>query len=167
MNTTSSSTPMFFRNDKRTTLYLAGWTPFSDGTYFLICSFLIGFAFITRALVAFRAVMEQRFRTKHLDRQRAAADDETSDTKEKKNKTIPFDLERGPGNQQTSTGVMAPPWRLIWDVPRALLFALIATCSYLLIIAVMTMNVGYFCSVITGLFLGELTYGRSIQWARY
>jgi len=30
-------------------------------------------------------------------------------------------------------------------------------------LAVMTMNIGYFCSVLTGAFLGELTVGRYIQ----
>lgn len=28
----------------------------------------------------------------------------------------------------------------------------------------MTMNVGYFCSVLGGAFLGELMVGRFIQW---
>lgn len=30
-------------------------------------------------------------------------------------------------------------------------------------LAVMTMNIGYFCSVLTGAFLGELAVGRYIQ----
>lgn len=31
-------------------------------------------------------------------------------------------------------------------------------------LAVMTMNVGYFCSVLGGSFLGELLVGRFVQW---
>lgn len=31
-------------------------------------------------------------------------------------------------------------------------------------LAVMTMNVGYFCSVLGGGFLGELAVGRYVQW---
>lgn len=31
-------------------------------------------------------------------------------------------------------------------------------------LAVMTMNVGYFCSVLVGAFLGELGAGRYIHW---
>lgn len=31
-------------------------------------------------------------------------------------------------------------------------------------LGVMTMNVGYFCSILAGAFLGELGVGRFIQW---
>lgn len=31
-------------------------------------------------------------------------------------------------------------------------------------LAVMAMNVGYFCSVLAGTFLGELAVGRYIHW---
>lgn len=35
-------------------------------------------------------------------------------------------------------------------------------------LAVMTMNVGYFCSVLTGAFLGELAVGRYIRhWSQH
>jgi hypothetical protein len=34
-------------------------------------------------------------------------------------------------------------------------------------LAVMTMNVGYFCSVLAGAFLGELVAGRFIEWREH
>jgi len=34
-------------------------------------------------------------------------------------------------------------------------------------LAVMTMNVGYFCSVLAGTFLGELAVGRYSQWLEH
>lgn len=34
-------------------------------------------------------------------------------------------------------------------------------------LAVMTMNVGYFCSVLGGAFLGELAVGRYVQWSEH
>ena len=55
------------------------------------------------------------------------------------------------------------PWRFSVDLPRALLFLCIIGISYLLMLAVMTMNIGYFCSVLGGAFLGELAVGRFIQ----
>lgn len=73
------------------------------------------------------------------------------------------------------------PWRFSVDLPRALLFLCIVGISYLLyvsistgidglnaniissMLAVMTMNIGYFCSVLGGAFLGELAVGRFIQ----
>lgn len=54
------------------------------------------------------------------------------------------------------------PWRFSVDLPRALMFLCIAGVSYLLMLAVMTMNIGYFCSVLGGAF-GELAVGRYIQ----
>lgn len=73
------------------------------------------------------------------------------------------------------------PWRFSVDLPRAVLFLFIVGISYLLyvlistghyfintnimpsMLAVMTMNIGYFCSVLGGAFLGELAVGRFIQ----
>jgi len=52
------------------------------------------------------------------------------------------------------------PWRLSVDLPRACIFTLQAGVGYLLMLAVMTLNVGYFLSVLAGLFFGELVLGR-------
>jgi len=38
----------------------------------------------------------------------------------------------------------------------------LATVGYLLMIAVMTMNVGYFLSVLAGVFVGSVVFGRFI-----
>lgn len=80
-----------------------------------------------------------------------------------------------------------PPWRLSVDLPRALIVTITAGMSYLLyvvdvlisgihfdhivkltlhlrrMLAVMTYNVGYFLSVLGGIFLGELVVGRYTQ----
>jgi len=55
------------------------------------------------------------------------------------------------------------PFRLSVDIPRAVLTTIIAGVSYLLMLAVMTMNVGYFLSVLAGVFVGELAVGRYAQ----
>ncbi|BFZ64168.1 hypothetical protein YB2330_005307 [Saitoella coloradoensis] len=52
------------------------------------------------------------------------------------------------------------PWRMSVDVPRALIQFVIAGVQYLLMLAVMTMNVGYFFAVLGGIFFGELIVGR-------
>jgi len=52
------------------------------------------------------------------------------------------------------------PWRLSTDVPRAVLDTVIAGVGYLLMLGVMTMNVGYFMSILGGTFLGSLFVGR-------
>ncbi|KAI6856051.1 hypothetical protein KC343_g13460 [Hortaea werneckii] len=53
-----------------------------------------------------------------------------------------------------------PPWRFSTDLPRACIFTVQAGVGYLLMLAVMTFNVGYFLSVLAGLFVGELAVGR-------
>ncbi|KAI7301210.1 hypothetical protein KC315_g16776 [Hortaea werneckii] len=53
-----------------------------------------------------------------------------------------------------------PPWRFSTDLPRACIFTAQAGVGYLLMLAVMTFNVGYFLSVLAGLFVGELAVGR-------
>lgn len=52
------------------------------------------------------------------------------------------------------------PWRTTQDVPRACLDVVIAGVGYLLMVAVMSLNVGYYMSVLGGTFLGNLLAGR-------
>ncbi|KAL8770584.1 MAG: hypothetical protein Q9194_005128 [Teloschistes cf. exilis] len=56
-----------------------------------------------------------------------------------------------------------PPWRLTVDLPRAAYATVMAGVGYLLMLAVMTLNVGYFLSVLGGTFLGEVALGRFSQ----
>ncbi|KAK4500723.1 hypothetical protein PRZ48_008913 [Zasmidium cellare] len=56
--------------------------------------------------------------------------------------------------------VRAPRWSVNEELFRAVLDTVIAGVSYLLMLAVMTMNVGYFMSVLGGVFLGSFLLGR-------
>ncbi|EQK99494.1 low affinity copper transporter [Ophiocordyceps sinensis CO18] len=57
-------------------------------------------------------------------------------------------------------GAVAPPWRFSVDPVRALMDTVLAGVGYLLMLAVMTMNLGYFLSVLAGVFAGSLAVGR-------
>jgi hypothetical protein len=79
--------------------------------------------------------------------------------------------------QRTGNKKRPAPWRLSVDLPRALLDTLLAFVGYLLevyplrcyfadclldfrMLAVMTLNVGYFLSVLSGIYLGSMIAGR-------
>ncbi|KAF2243364.1 hypothetical protein BU26DRAFT_534305 [Trematosphaeria pertusa] len=128
---------MTFFTSTSTPLYSAAWTPSSTGQYAGTCMFLIAFAAIFRALLAVRvnffqvvARVEHR-RTGSLEYPYAA------DAK-----------------------LTTRPWRVKEAVLVACIDVLLAGTGYLLMIAVMTMNVGYFLSILAGVFLGSMVFGR-------
>ncbi|KAJ5860230.1 Ctr copper transporter [Penicillium soppii] len=166
----SMSMSMVFTNTHNTPLFSNAWTPSSSGSFAGTCIFLIILAIIDRCLIAFKATMERHWLAKHLNRRYVAVAGKTTEAG-----TIDTDPDAKFASLVTAQGVEESvkvvqsisrgpiPWRFSVDLPRAFLFLLIAGVSYLLMLAVMTMNVGYFCSVLGGAFLGELAVGRFIQ----
>ncbi|KAK7729859.1 hypothetical protein SLS53_009158 [Cytospora paraplurivora] len=172
-NTTSSSTTatssmmtMTFQSDMTTTLYSARWTPSSTGTYAGTCVFLIALAVVFRGLFALRALQEDRWLDRELDRRyvvvsgRPAAHENLSRDSLKQNMMLSAN-----GVEEEVVVVRkrrshVRPWRLSVDPLRAVVDTVIAGVGYLLMLAVMTMNVGYFMSVLGGTFLGSLIVGR-------
>lgn len=175
--TTSHSSPLFSK----------GWSPLSTGSYAGTCIFLVILATIARCLVASKAYMEQRWMYAHLKRRCVVAAGRPSEVAR-----IETDPDANIGKLITAEGVEesvkvvyrntyeAPPWRFSVDLPRALIYVCIIGVTYLLyvyncclvdnslmslrMLAVMTTNIGYFCSILGGSFLGELVVGRFIQW---
>lgn len=56
--------------------------------------------------------------------------------------------------------LQAPPFILAIDLPRSLLLLVQSAVGYLLMLSVMTFNVYFFISVLGGLTVGELAFGR-------
>ncbi|PKX96054.1 copper transporter family protein [Aspergillus novofumigatus IBT 16806] len=172
MSSSSSMTmTMVFTNSHDTPLFSSAWTPSSSGAYAGTCIFLIVLAIINRCLVAFKASMEHYWLATHLNRRYVAIAGKSSEAGR-----IDTDPDAKVASLVTVQGVEESvkvvrrvsrepiPWRFSVDLPRAAIFLCITGVSYLLMLAVMTMNVGYFCSVLAGAFLGELAVGRYIQW---
>ncbi|EOA90635.1 uncharacterized protein SETTUDRAFT_158196 [Exserohilum turcica Et28A] len=144
---------MTFFTSSRTPLFSTSWTPTTSGQYAGTCIFLIALAAVFRALVAIRfnlfAVLE---RVKGRRGVVSAVGNRGS---------AGLEGEGGEGKQgRRGRTAEWRPWRADEAVWIASFDVVIAGVSYLLMIAVMTMNVGYFMSVLAGVFLGSLAFGR-------
>ncbi|UZP39098.1 hypothetical protein NXS19_006914 [Fusarium pseudograminearum] len=127
---------MVFFTSTKTLLWAKDFAPTTTGQYAGVCIFLIAFATIFRMLLALRVNFYsirdglKRRRTKGL----LAA------------------------HQIGETGQR--PWRANEAMMLGVIDVVIAGVSYLLMLAVMTMNFGYFLSVLAGVFIGSVGCSR-------
>ncbi|KAH7194119.1 Ctr copper transporter family-domain-containing protein [Fusarium oxysporum] len=127
---------MVFFTSTKTLLWTKSFAPETTGQYAGVCIFLIAFATILRMLLAIRVNFYvirdgvRRRRTKGL-----LAEHRIS--------------ELGPR-----------PWRANEAMMLGAIDVGIAGVSYLLMLAVMTMNVGYFLSILAGVFIGSVCCSR-------
>ncbi|KAI5238021.1 Ctr copper transporter [Aureobasidium subglaciale] len=167
------SMSMVFTTAHNTPLYSKAWTPTSTGAYAGTCIFLIVLAILSRLLQAWRHTLEQRFHDKAMKRRYVIVrgeqegdqfPDEPEAAKEKAEQQAIL-TSRGIDEKvrvitAKSRSKESTPWRISTDLPRACVYTVQAGLGYLLMLAVMTLNVGYFLSVLAGLFVGELAIGR-------
>ncbi|KAI9787890.1 MAG: hypothetical protein M1816_007376 [Peltula sp. TS41687] len=161
---------MTFFTSTRTPLYSTGWTPTTTGRYAGSCIFLIILAVLFRTSLALRQRLELYWLDRHLNRRYVVVAGRTTEKAR-----VSGDADAKSALLVSAAGVeedvrvvrrhlrATPPWRLSVDLPRALLGTVMAGIGYLLMLAVMTCNVGYFLSVLAGVFLGELLVGRYTQ----
>jgi len=177
MSGSSSAMPasgmnMAFTTGHKTPLYSLDWTPSTTGGYAGTCIFLIVLAVVARLLLAYRHVLESKWHDRAVNRRYIVVAGENGPDRERQ--AIGSGGEKGEEAVLTSNGldervkvvkssrnrIQGTPWRFSTELPRACLFTLNAGLGYLLMLAVMTLNVGYFLSVLAGLFVGELAVGR-------
>ncbi|KAI9749732.1 MAG: Oxysterol binding protein [Chaenotheca gracillima] len=179
----SSMMTMAFYTSTSTPLYSAAWTPRSTGAYAGTCIFLILLATLFRSLFAVRYYLERRWLDKDLNRRYVVvaappSSDAQSDSGDEEPATeaarVRDDRDAKSATLLTVRGVeeevrvvkrtvrAVPAWRFSVDFPRAILGTVTVGIGYLLMLAVMTYNVGYFLSVLGGAFIGELVAGRFV-----
>ncbi|TDZ51716.1 hypothetical protein CTRI78_v007431 [Colletotrichum trifolii] len=155
-----------FQTNMRTPLYTENWTPNSVGTYAATCIFLIFLAFGLRSMLALKSVQEKRWLDKDFKRRYVSVNGKLGMAGQMSSETMAKNMVLSENGVEENVTVVQKqhgiwrPWRLSVDPIRALIDTSIAGVGYLLMLAVMTMNVGYLLSVLGGVFLGSLAVGR-------
>ncbi|KAI0885969.1 Ctr copper transporter [Annulohypoxylon maeteangense] len=162
----STGMHMVFRNSMNTPLYSDSWEPNTTGAYAGTIIFLIILGVVFRLLLAGKAITEERWLDTEMKRRYVVvqgkipvAEQVSTDSLGKKMTLTENGVEEEVIVVQKKTTHLRP-WRMSVDPVRAVLDTCIAGVSYLLMLAVMTMNVGYFLAVLAGTFVGSLLVGR-------
>ncbi|KAH9888688.1 Ctr copper transporter [Xylariomycetidae sp. FL2044] len=170
-SSSSSSMSMMavFQTTMATPLYSESWTPTTAAAYAGTVIFLIALAVALRLLLAGRALAEARWLDAELRRRYVVvqgrlpvADQVSRDDLSRKMTLTENGVEEDVVVVQRKQ-TRPRPWRLSVDPLRAAIDTCIAAVVYLLMLAVMTMNVGYFLAVLAGTFLGSLLVGRYVD----
>ncbi|OOQ87439.1 low affinity copper transporter [Penicillium brasilianum] len=145
-----SDMAMTFFTSFKTPLYSTTWTPSSQGQYAGTCIFLIVLAVLLRMLIALRPILEGRVWTDSV--QHSMLDHNLpSDVKTKRISGWQLSIQE--------LGRRWSRWRVNPAAGRATYELVVAGIAYLLMLGVMTMNVGYFMSVLGGIWLGTFIMG--------
>ncbi|KAK7419545.1 hypothetical protein QQX98_003314 [Neonectria punicea] len=172
-HSTSSIMTMVFQTETATPLYSTSWTPSGPGAYAGTCIFLVVLAVVGRCLLALKAVQEARWLDREAARRYVAVNgkiplaEQVAVSPDARQMTLSAN-----GAEETVMVVerkrgVSRPWRFSVDPLRAVLDTVIVGIGYLLMLAVMTMNVGYFMSVLAGVFIGSLAVGRYTQMTEH
>ncbi|KAI1309707.1 Ctr copper transporter [Xylaria venustula] len=155
-----------FNNDLMTALYSDAWTPSNAGTYAGTIIFLIFLGALFRFLLAGKARAEARWLDAEMRRRYVVVQGKLPVSEQLSRDDLSKRAILSENGVEENVFVVQRkeqiyrPFRLSVDPLRATFDTVITGVGYLLMLAVMTMNVGYFLAVLGGTFLGSLLVGR-------
>ncbi|KAH8890879.1 hypothetical protein GQ53DRAFT_747105 [Thozetella sp. PMI_491] len=184
-----STMEMTFFQSITTALFWQWWRPTGAGQYAATCVFLVVLAVLTRAMLALKPVLEETVwrgevasaplsaQERDLEdgvdsfaKSLLASDTTPIENTAQRSTTKVKNLPDGGGSYLSLSQGLVPVqaivrgrWRgatMLSRLLRALYESVLAGMGYLLMLAVMTMNVGYFFSVLGGIFLGTFLLGN-------
>lgn len=150
-------------------LYFTAWRPTSAGAIAGACIGLFLFAIFERWVAALRGVFEHHWKhralllsSKYSSRSEDIAQALEPSLKGKESSTSSHEQEslRVPSYLPRSPRRTIPPFVPSQDVLRGILYAFHAFLGYALMLAVMSYNAGYIISIVAGLGVGEVLFGR-------
>ncbi|KAL3488038.1 Ctr copper transporter family-domain-containing protein [Aspergillus germanicus] len=159
MSSMSMSTmSMTFFTSTKTLLFSNAFSPTTQGQYAGTCIFLIALALILRFMIALRPVLERRVWNDGPRGFAHGAGDSSVVVEEAQA------VSEKPGSRSKVTVAQDirsrwSNWKVNCAGGRATYEVVVAGVAYLLMLAVMTMNVGYFLSVLGGIWLGTFILG--------
>ncbi|KAJ6086842.1 hypothetical protein N7467_005756 [Penicillium canescens] len=160
MSMSMADMAMTFFVSFKTPLFSTEWTPGTQGQYAGTCIFIIALAVIMRVLLAVKPILEGRLWTDSIH------DHMLHDHSNLEAGKSP----RAPSGVRMSAqeiGSRWASWRVNPAAGRATYEVVLAGVAYLLMLAVMTMNVGYFMSVLGGVWLGTFMLGSVAADSRW
>ncbi|KAK3938585.1 Ctr copper transporter family-domain-containing protein [Diplogelasinospora grovesii] len=177
-----SDMAMTFFNSLTTPLFVSSWEPTTAGAYAATCLFLIFLGVLGRLLIAIKPVLEEtvwsrrRASSVRIDRAVAADSGEPKFLPVRTSSLEYHGVEAGDEAVADARTATEATKRRVGEIFRAARSRRLATTfgsrlgravyevvlvgvGYLLMLAVMTMNVGYFMSVLGGVFVGTFLLG--------
>jgi len=144
-------------------LWFLGWAPGTAGAMAGACIGLFMLAIAERWLVVMRGVMEE-----HWSMRAQIALSNKFNNSSAVATSAPSEERTNPSSSDASQSrfgwrwhhAQAPPFILAHDISRGILQIVIASINFLLMLTVMTFQVGFIFAIVVGLGIGEALFGR-------